>query len=139
MQRLMLLMVLLLFPLTAIAGEKISGTNFFVVDGQEWETGDGSGLASTGADLGEVRTFSQEHEMSDKPVAAFVAALAIAPICAICILGPAFIGSVLASIFGWFAGPRVIGLAIIMVALGAGLYLLVKRKQRPNGRDKAWR
>ena len=43
MQRLMLFLVLLLFPLTAIAGEKISGTNFFVVDGQEWETGDGSG------------------------------------------------------------------------------------------------
>jgi hypothetical protein len=39
----MLFVVLLLFPLTAVAGEKISGTNFFVVDGQEWETGDGSG------------------------------------------------------------------------------------------------
>jgi len=39
----MLLMVLLLFPLTAIAGEKIRGTNFFVVDDQSWETGDGSG------------------------------------------------------------------------------------------------
>jgi hypothetical protein len=39
----MLIVVLLLFPLTAVAGEKISGTNFFVVDGQEWQTGDGSG------------------------------------------------------------------------------------------------
>ncbi len=43
MQRLMLFLVLLLFPLTAIAGEKVSGTDFFVDDGQEWETGDGSG------------------------------------------------------------------------------------------------
>ncbi len=77
--------------------------------------------------------------MSEKPVAALVAALAIAPICAICILGPAFVGSALASIFGWFAGPGVIGLAIIVMALGVGLYLLVKRKQRPNGCGKAWR
>ena len=43
MKRLMLLMVVLLFPLPAIAGEMISGTNFFVVDDQSWETGDGSG------------------------------------------------------------------------------------------------
>ncbi len=43
MKRLMLLMVLLFFPLTAIAGEKISGMNFFVVDDQSWETGDGAG------------------------------------------------------------------------------------------------
>ena len=43
MQRLMSFLVLLLFPLTAIAGEKVSGTDFFVVDDQSWETGDGSG------------------------------------------------------------------------------------------------
>jgi hypothetical protein len=43
MKRLMLSLVLLLFPLTAIAGEKVSGTNFFVVDNQSWETGDGTG------------------------------------------------------------------------------------------------
>jgi hypothetical protein len=77
--------------------------------------------------------------MSEKPVATLVAALAIAPICAVCILGPAFVGSALAWIFGWFAGPGVIGLAIIVMALGVGLYLLVKRKQRPNVCGKAWR
>ena len=43
MKRLMLFLVLLLFPLTAIAGEKVSGTAFYVEDGQNWETGDGSG------------------------------------------------------------------------------------------------
>ncbi len=77
--------------------------------------------------------------MSEKPVAALVAALAVAPICAVCILGPAFVGSALASIFGWFAGPRVIALAIIVMALGVGLFVLVKRKQHPSGRGKAWR
>ncbi len=43
MKRLMMFLVLLLFPLTAIAGEKVSGTDFYVVDEQNWETGDGSG------------------------------------------------------------------------------------------------
>ena len=43
MKRLMLFLVLLLFPLTALAGEKVSGMNFFVVDEQSWETGEGSG------------------------------------------------------------------------------------------------
>ncbi len=43
MKRLVLFLVLMLFPLTAIAGEKISGTNFFVVDDQSWETSEGSG------------------------------------------------------------------------------------------------
>ena len=43
MKRLVLFVALLLFPLTAIAGERVSGTSFFVVDEQSWETGDGSG------------------------------------------------------------------------------------------------
>jgi hypothetical protein len=43
MKRLALFLVLLLFPFTAIAGEKVSGETFYVVDQQNWETGDGSG------------------------------------------------------------------------------------------------
>ncbi len=46
---------------------------------------------------------------------------------------------VLASIFGWFAGPKVIGLAIVVMALGVSLFVLVRRKQHPSGRGKAWR
>ena len=48
MKRLMLLLVLLLFPLSAIAGEKVSGTNFFVVDNQGWETHHWENLSGTG-------------------------------------------------------------------------------------------
>ena len=44
MKRVMMFLVLMLFPLTANAGEKVSGTDFFVVDEQSWETGDGSGF-----------------------------------------------------------------------------------------------
>ena len=43
MKRSMLFLVLLLFPLTAIAGEKYSGTAFYVVDQQTWEISDVSG------------------------------------------------------------------------------------------------
>jgi hypothetical protein len=39
----MISMVLLLFPFTAFAGEKVKGTNFYVTDVQNWETGDGTG------------------------------------------------------------------------------------------------
>ncbi len=43
MKSLLLFLVLLLFPLTAIAGERVSGMSFYVVEQQGWETGDGSG------------------------------------------------------------------------------------------------
>jgi hypothetical protein len=43
MKRLVLFLALLLFPLTVIAGEKVSGTSFYVVNQQGWETGDGTG------------------------------------------------------------------------------------------------
>lgn len=37
------LVALLLLPLAAVAGEKVSGTNFYVVDQPTWKTGEGSG------------------------------------------------------------------------------------------------
>ena len=43
MKTLMVFLVLLLLPLTAIAGEKVKGTTYFVVDQQGWQTGEGTG------------------------------------------------------------------------------------------------
>ena len=43
MTRFMLSLALVLFPLTAIAGEKVKGTSFFVVTEQVWETGEETG------------------------------------------------------------------------------------------------
>ena len=43
MKRVTLILVLLLFPLTATAGEMIKGTSYFVVDQQSWKTGEDSG------------------------------------------------------------------------------------------------
>ena len=43
MKRAMLFLVLFLFPLSAIAGEKVRGKHFFVVDQQTWKTGEYTG------------------------------------------------------------------------------------------------
>ena len=43
MKRLMLFLVLLLFPLIAFAGDKVKGTSFFVTDNQNWKTGEKTG------------------------------------------------------------------------------------------------
>jgi hypothetical protein len=43
MKRVALILVLLLFPLTAVAGEMVKGTIYFVADQQSWKTGEGTG------------------------------------------------------------------------------------------------
>ena len=44
--------------------------------------------------------------MDDKPVAMLVAAAVVAPICALCILGPTILGSVVAWVSAWFGGYK---------------------------------
>ncbi|MCP4330237.1 MAG: hypothetical protein GY791_17570 [Alphaproteobacteria bacterium] len=43
MKRMTLAVILMLFPLTALAGEKVSGTNFLVSETDNWQTGENSG------------------------------------------------------------------------------------------------
>jgi hypothetical protein len=43
MKCLVLILALSLFPLTASAGEKAKGTNFFVVNSESWETSETMG------------------------------------------------------------------------------------------------
>ena len=43
MKRFALYLVLALVPQTALAAEKVTGTDFFVVEQQNWETGDNAG------------------------------------------------------------------------------------------------
>ncbi len=73
--------------------------------------------------------------MSDKPIAMFVTAVGIAPICALCILGPVVLGSLLAGAFAWLgdAGP-VLTMGLMIVA---GLLVhrtIRRRKGRTRGR-----
>ena len=75
--------------------------------------------------------------MSDKPVATFVTALAVAPLCAVCILGPAVVASAVVSIFGSFEGVGAVGVAAI-AAFGVFLYRRRRRRlpdQQP-GRER---
>ena len=71
--------------------------------------------------------------MSDKPLAILVTALAIAPVCAVCILGTAAVGVGLAGVLGWFSdlGPLATTSGAIFAALLA--YRLI---QRNRGRMK---
>ena len=73
--------------------------------------------------------------MSDKPLAVLVAALVVAPLCAICILGPAALGAMIAGVWGGFTGNTAL-LAVAVVILASALAYALKRRQR-RGRDRA--
>ena len=57
--------------------------------------------------------------MGGKLVAGLVTAVVIAPVCAVCILGPAFLGSAFGWALGWFSGLGPI--ATLATAVVAGL------------------
>ena len=70
--------------------------------------------------------------MSDKPVAGLVAAAAIAPLCALCLLGT----SGLASAFAWFAGfDWVVATAFASIAGILG-YALLRRRGSRTGNEQ---
>ncbi len=76
--------------------------------------------------------------MSDKPIAMLVTAAAIAPICALCVLGPAVLGSLLAGAFAWLgdAGP-VLTIGLMIVA-GHLVYRTIRRR-KVQTRDRGQR
>jgi hypothetical protein len=68
--------------------------------------------------------------MSDKPIAILVTAAAIAPLCAICVLGPAFLGGAVAWVSGWVGG---LGPAIttgLVLAVGVAVFRAVRRERQ---------
>jgi len=77
--------------------------------------------------------------MGEKLVAGIVTAAAIAPVCAVCILGPAAIGSLFAGAFGWLGGFGPLATIAFMIAAGAGILVardFSRRKMRtPHSRD----
>lgn len=74
--------------------------------------------------------------MGEKLVAGLVTAAVISPICAVCVLGPAAIGSLFAGIFGWLGGFGPLATIALMIAAGALVYrhFLRKRMQMQPGR-----
>ncbi len=75
--------------------------------------------------------------MHDKIVAGAVTAIVVAPIGVVCILGPAFVGSVLAGLTGWIGGLSPVlttGLAIVTGILV--VEIVRRRRTRIAPRDK---
>ena len=63
--------------------------------------------------------------MDDKPIAMLVTAAVVAPICALCVLGPAVLVSAVALVFAWFSGfdpLAATGLAVIFSILVYGYF-----------------
>ena len=68
--------------------------------------------------------------MSDKITAGLVTFADILPLCAVCVLGPAAVWSILIWPIAWLGG---FGLAPAMLALAGGaalVYLLLRRRRR---------
>lgn len=67
--------------------------------------------------------------MTDKIVAGIVTAVMVAPLCALCALGPAAVGSALTGVLGWLGrtGPTVT--VVLSVATGLLIYRSVHRRR----------
>jgi uncharacterized membrane protein YgaE (UPF0421/DUF939 family) len=67
--------------------------------------------------------------MSDKPIAMLVTAVGIAPICALCILGPAVLGSLLAGAFAWLGATGPVLTIGLMIVVGLLVYRTIRRRK----------
>ncbi len=67
--------------------------------------------------------------MGEKFTAWFVTAAAIAPVCAVCILGPAMLGSIFAGVAGWFGGFDAIASTGLVLVAGVAVYGIVRRRR----------
>ncbi len=72
--------------------------------------------------------------MSDKPVAGLVAAVAIAPVVALCCLGPAFLGSAVAWVSGWFSGLDPVTTTALAIVAAVLVIALLRRSKARRGR-----
>ncbi len=67
--------------------------------------------------------------MSDKPIAMLVTAVGIAPICALCVLGPAVLGSLLAGTYAWLGGTGWVLTMGRMIAAGLFAHGTIRRRK----------
>ena len=76
--------------------------------------------------------------MNDKPIAMLVTAAAIAPICALCVLGPAVLGSLLAGTFAWLGDAGPVLTIVLMIVAGFLVYRTLRRRKAQT-QDRAER
>ena len=67
--------------------------------------------------------------MSEKLAVVIVSAAVISPICAVCILGPAAIGSLFAGAVGWLGGFGPLATVALMIAAGALVYRQILQRR----------
>lgn len=67
--------------------------------------------------------------MSDKLIAGLVTAVAVAPVCAVCIFGPAALASAAAGIAGWLGGLDPVVITGLAVLAGIAAYGVVHRRR----------
>ena len=67
--------------------------------------------------------------MSEKLVAGLVTAAVVAPLCAVCILGPAVLASIFAGITGWLGGFDPVVTTGLVLAAGIAVYGIVRRRR----------
>lgn len=72
--------------------------------------------------------------MSDKPLAGLVAAIAIAPLCAFCVLGPAAVVAAGGWFLAWLGG---FGMPLIAAVLAVGGWLAWRILQRRSAAREA--
>ena len=69
--------------------------------------------------------------MGEKLLAGIVTAAVVSPICVVCVLGPAAIGSLFAGAFGWLGGFGPLATIALMIAAGALVYRhFLRRRMR---------
>ncbi len=67
--------------------------------------------------------------MGEKLAVGIVSAVVISPICAVCILGPAAIGSLFAGAAGWLGGFGPLATVALMIAAGAFVYRYILQRR----------
>jgi uncharacterized protein YcfJ len=72
--------------------------------------------------------------MDEKPIAGIVTAIIIAPLVALCCLGPLVIGSALGGVVGWFSGQG-LGLTAVLVFSAGAVGYAVTRWRRASSRE----
>lgn len=72
--------------------------------------------------------------MNEKPMAFLAAILVALPLCSVCILGPAVVGGLLASWFGWIGdlgAMQITGLSVLGAIVVFGIMRFVRSRQLP--------
>lgn len=67
--------------------------------------------------------------MNEKLIAGLVTAAVIAPVCAVCVLGPVVLASIFAGVTGWLGGFGPVVTAGLVLVAGTAAYGIIRRRR----------